>query len=388
MSCQVKKMQNRFLALEQTPQEDIVELDLPQEVHLALRRGWNVQTQKGESVLRGQVLAAPPVQGLPHLVAPVAGKVQVVAPDFIEIKTGKENECIEPVDVKSLEKEELLVQLSLFGFDTRPLLPASTLVLNGLEPEPAICVHGQLLRDEKKILASGLELLKKIVCPSSVLLTLPKNSDDCLDGCETFFCNPVYPACIDELVRAAVCNRLGVSDAAVLPLARLYVLGQIAETGLPCSRAVLTIASRNYRLVTGTPVREALEAAGVRVYPADQVVLGGPFRGQCVFSPAQGIRPDDLALTVVRREAFPATQDVACLNCGECVLVCPVGLMPNMLSRYAQYNLFEKTVGYAVHSCIECGMCSYSCILQRPVLQYIRLAKAELCKADLPSFSG
>ena len=66
MSCQVKKMQNRFLALEQTPQEDIVELDLPQEVHLALRRGWNVQTQKGESVLRGQVLAAPPVQGLPQ----------------------------------------------------------------------------------------------------------------------------------------------------------------------------------------------------------------------------------------------------------------------------------------------------------------------------------
>ncbi len=388
MSCQVEKMRTSPLVLEQVPQEDIVDLELPQEVHLALQRGWVVQVKKGKAVLRGEILATPPVQGLPHLVSPVAGKVKTVAPDFIEIKTDKDDESIEPVDINSLEKEELLNQLSIFGFDTRSLLPSKTLVVNGLEPEPTIAVHGQLLRDEQKVLAAGLDLVKKIICPSSVVLALPQNSNACLDGCENFFCSPVYPSCMDELVLTTVCGESDLSEASIMSLSRLHALGRIAETGLPRTQVVLTVASKNYRLAFGTPVQDVLNAAGIEIYPENQVVLGGPFRGQCAFSPAQGIRPDDLALTVVSGGNFPATQDVACLNCGECVLACPVGLMSNLIARYAEYNLFEQTLKYHVHSCIECGMCSYSCMMQRPVLQYIQLAKAELRKADLPSFIG
>ncbi len=388
MSCQVGKMRKHPLVLEQAPQEAVVEMELPQEVHLSLRTGWEVQTKKGKAVARGEILATPPLEGLPHLVAPVAGKVKTVAPDFIEIKTGDDDECIEPVDIRKLEAEELLAQLSLFGLDTRSFLRTNALVVNALEPEPAVSVHSQLLRDEKEVLVAGLELLKKMVCPESVVLALPLDNEGCLDGCENVFLQPVYPVCMDELVRRAVCAKSGFADARVVPLSRLYALGRIAETGLPCNHTVLTIGSRNYRFVYGTPIQEILAAAEIEVYPEDQVVLGGPFRGQCAFSSAQGIRPEDLALTIVRREDFPATQDVACLNCGQCVLACPVGLMPNMISRYAEYNLFEQTLKYHVYSCVECGMCSYSCMMQRPVLQYIQLAKAELRKAELPSFAG
>jgi electron transport complex protein RnfC len=53
-----------------------------------------------------------------------------------------------------------------------------------------------------------------------------------------------------------------------------------------------------------------------------------------------------------------------------------------MLSRYAEFALFEETRPRHIAACVECGLCTYVCPANRPVLQYIRLAKHKLEEQD------
>jgi electron transport complex protein RnfC len=53
-----------------------------------------------------------------------------------------------------------------------------------------------------------------------------------------------------------------------------------------------------------------------------------------------------------------------------------------MLSRYAELNMFESTRSQHVDACLECGMCTFVCPANRPVMQYLLLAKKQLAAQD------
>jgi electron transport complex protein RnfC len=73
--------------------------------------------------------------------------------------------------------------------------------------------------------------------------------------------------------------------------------------------------------------------------------------------------------------------DYPCINCGECVNICPVKVPVNMLVRFLEAGQYETAEDeYDLFSCIECGLCSYSCVSKIPVFQYITLAKYEIAK--------
>lgn len=408
MSCQIKNLFS--VAYSPVSEEKICEIDLPAEIRLALNADLEVQVKKGSEVLHGEILATSAVVGQAALVSPVAGKVQSVDSDFIVIKidaskvaeketkkelqdkNGEADEeavtevyqfaSVETVDLQNFSKEELFERLPSLGFDVSSFVSAKTVVINALEAEPDISAHAALLREESEVLLAGLGVLQKMV---AVIFALPKGYGGEFCRFEHFFHPPSYPFCLDVFVSQAA----PAEKSAVLSLSALYRLGKIALTGLSCNHTIMSVFGRNYRILHGTPVLHILQSVGSEVYPEDRLVLGGAFRGRCLFNPGQGTQVDDLAVTVVRQKDFPEIQDVGCLNCGECVLACPVGLMPNLLSRYAEYNLFEHDLKHGIHFCVECGLCSYFCIVQRPVLQYIQMAKNALRKAEaLPKLAG
>jgi len=55
----------------------------------------------------------------------------------------------------------------------------------------------------------------------------------------------------------------------------------------------------------------------------------------------------------------------ACLNCGSCTALCPLGLelFPRKLFRYALLGVRQKVLEHtdAVYSCLLCGMCEENC---------------------------
>jgi electron transport complex protein RnfC len=69
-----------------------------------------------------------------------------------------------------------------------------------------------------------------------------------------------------------------------------------------------------------------------------------------------------------------------CIRCSKCVSVCPMGLEPYLLMPLVEKAIYDKAEKEKVMDCIECGSCSYTCPSFRPLLDYIRLGKAEVGK--------
>ena len=67
-----------------------------------------------------------------------------------------------------------------------------------------------------------------------------------------------------------------------------------------------------------------------------------------------------------------------CIRCGKCVKVCPMNLIPSMISAYALRKDLEMCEEYNLMDCIECGSCSYTCPAQRHLVQSIRWGKQQL----------
>ena len=75
----------------------------------------------------------------------------------------------------------------------------------------------------------------------------------------------------------------------------------------------------------------------------------------------------------------PMVSDYPCINCGECVRICPADIPVNMLVRFLEARQYEAAADeYDLYSCIECGLCSFVCPSKIPIFQYIRLGKYEL----------
>jgi ferredoxin len=126
-----------------------------------------------------------------------------------------------------------------------------------------------------------------------------------------------------------------------------------------------------------------MAAAGLKPAEGDKVIAGGPMRGVTQYALDAGIDAGIDAVTLVpAAEVLPWSEE-PCVSCGACVAVCPVRLQVGLLGRYAEFSLFERAEDLAVENCIECGLCAAVCTARRPLVQWLRLAKAEVLRRRL-----
>lgn len=357
----------------------IRDMALPEELHIQVRN-LILKTKKGSVLTKGDVIAEHPAPGGGAFHAAAGGKVTGVNYHNLVVNCTGGDETVPPVDVNSMGKgTELLRTLQGLGVDVAPLTgKAEVLVINGLNPEPGVSVAQQLLRDGREELRAGVALARKLLSPNRAVLAVPKGEQVSIPGAETAGIRAKYPYSLDALVVRAVTGKEFPEGTRVINVMDLYDLGRVALTGLPITETLMTIAGHNYRVPIGTPVRHILDLLGLVAGPGDTIVLGGPFRGEAIYSLDEGVKKTDYGLFITSSDAIPAVQDAACINCGECVLQCPARVQPHLISRCAEYERFEEAERYGLNSCFECGLCAFNCFARRPLLQYIRFAKAQL----------
>lgn len=356
----------------------IEDIAAPKELSIQVRN-LVLKAKKGKQVAKGEMIAEHPSKfgGAYH--ASCAGKIAKVDYHHLTIACDAAGEAVEPVNVSGLGVgAELLHTLQELGINVAPLSKAEILVINGMNPEPGITVVEQLLQDEKATLDAGLALAKKLCTPTRTVLAVAKGTDFSLAGAERKRIKAKYPNSLDALVVKAVTGKEFPANAKVLSVMDLYDLGRVATTGLPVTDTVMTIAGRNYRVPLGTPISHILESLGMDTVSGDTVVLGGPFQGEAVYSLDEGVKKSDYGLFTISSKEFPAVQDAPCIHCGDCVNKCPARIQANLISRYAEFERFEDAEKHGLHSCFECGLCAFNCFSRRPLLQYIRFAKAQL----------
>ena len=367
----------------------------PSVVRIPLQKKHKSVVKKKQIVGRGQVIAENPSKsayniGFVH--SSIDGMVEEVLPDAIVIgpipapKEGEEA-AVPPrpepcAEMDTLANEELSRKLLELGVDTSRFHATRTLIINGLNPEPGVVVSEQLVKDAQETLKAGLQVLERALKPGTVKLVVASGKQISLHGCTTVNSSDVYPATIDPLVVHAATGAERPDNVDIISIAELYLVGRVAETKLPLTETVVSVGEKVFRVPAGMPVQDLLDAAGVSHGTDQKIALGGPMRGVALYDLSTGVPKACTAVTMVPEGLFPPVQPNPCINCGECVLVCPARIQPGMLSRYAEFNMFDEAGSRHVGACLECGMCTFVCPANRPVMQYLLLAKAQLAAKD------
>lgn len=291
---------------------------------------------------------------------------------------------VAPVSFDGLDALELGQLLKTLGIAIRPFTrPCDLFIINGLNPEPGMLYAQELLSSYMPVIEAAFSLLIRLNNAPKFILALPSGSSAVLDGASSFHVNPVYPVSLARNLIRAVTGKEDTKRVSLVRLHALFQLGLVAQSGMPLTHTITTAFGNNYYLPLGTPVSTLLERAGLKPNPGDSVILGGAMRGVAISGLRRGVRKVDDAMGLIRQGARPPLADNPCINCGACVQVCPMRLRPSMLSRYAEFGLYDNCRAEHIESCIECGMCGYICPACRPMQQYFRMAKHNLGLSSL-----
>ena len=100
-----------------------------------------------------------------------------------------------------------------------------------------------------------------------------------------------------------------------------------------------------------------------------------------------GISVPDMSLPVIKNtnallafneEEMVIPKTTACIRCGACVNICPLGINPPAIAKALKNEDYETLKDVGANLCMECGCCSYVCPASRPLVANNRLAKLAL----------
>ncbi len=282
-----------------------------------------------------------------------------------------------------------------------PEKPIDTAILNGAECEPWLNCDNRLMIEEAAGVLDGFRyMMRALNCPRGIVAMESNKPEaaramrEALGGDDriTVALLPVkYPQGAEHQLIKALLGRevpwrggLPMAVGVVVQnVATAYATWEAVRFRRPITRRVITVAGDgverpgNYRVRLGTPVSELLALCGLRP-EARRLVLGGPMMGIAqrtsevsVIKGTSGV----LALTAAPEAAYGP-----CIRCGRCVRACPYGLTPAEISRAVEKLNMDAAVEWNVLECKECGCCTYVCPARRPIVQQVKLAKAEVAR--------
>jgi electron transport complex protein RnfC len=369
----------------------------------------------GDPVKTGEKLALYPDKN-DYVISPVTGTIASLSPytgdfgkSFIAVTiTPGESESIDDTFQQQAHSPTLeLMSDYLSGAPGNPPLKLladsnggiKTIVIRGLDPDPTVATSQYIAQSRFNDLAKGIQILKQVTAVSDIILITAGESMQGYGhiGAQVKNVKTAYPSALTHMVMKDVlgqvvpagktCEDLGVcffTAEAVISIGSAFESGQ-----LPTSKTLTFIKKDGMRKIIetpiGTPIGDILEAFGETVDEFDRIILGGPMTGSAIYALEHPVGPDTDAIIVIDRDKAAYASDYPCINCGECVRICPAKIQVSMLVRFLEANQYEEAVDrYDLYSCIECGLCSYVCVSRIPIFQYIKLAKYELERAKTP----
>ncbi len=278
---------------------------------------------------------------------------------------------------------------------TDPEVNIKTIVVLGMDQDLMVTAIQHAVKSRKKELAKGVEILKKITKVNQVVMAVPAGLVDAVKecGCEVKEVDTVYPNASPKFIMHNLLGQTVPAGKEPLDLGYLFVsaeavaaLGESSMTGKPCTEKIVSLINKdeeamNVKVQLGTPIKDVLAVKRIMINSGDRLVLGGPMTGVATYSADLPVQPDTDAIMVQDGDNLPEIEDAACINCGECVRICPAKVPVNILVRFLENKLYEDAAEkYDLLSCVDCGLCSYVCTARIPIYQYIGLAKHELSR--------
>lgn len=383
--------------------------------------------QRKAVVVRGQKIAEAGPDGAP-IHASVSGVVKRVAlaphPTLVEsqaivIETDPNAPDVTMTEVPNWmnqSRDEMLVAIQEAGivglggaaFPTHrklrlpPDIRIDTLIINGAECEPFLTSDHRLMLEQPLDMLWGCVLIAKILGVKRILIGIEDNKQDAIAALrvnamhmksemtpEIMVCDTRYPQGSEKQLIEALTGR--VVPPKKLPM-HVGVMVQNVATAIACYKAiryqwplterVVTVSGRgilqpkNLCVPIGTTVQDVAAACGGMHERTVKVIVGGPMMGRALGRLDVPVIKGSGGLLFLRVDEVRVPDYGPCISCGRCLTVCPLGLEPNNISIYTEAGRSLETEEFGVKDCFECGCCSYVCPAERPLVQFIQMAKS------------
>ncbi len=413
-------------------------LPLPETVYVSMAQHLGAPAKPvvavGDKVKTGQVIAEPGgfISAFVH--SPVSGTVKSVAPrkdlagnNMMHVEIAVEgDEWAEGIDLSDTlvteipdDREAVLEKIKACGvvglggatFPTHvklnpaPGSKAECLILNGAECEPYLTSDYRIMLEKTKEIIVGAAIMQKVLGDCRCVIGIEENKPAAIEAMkkalgelgykniEVMSLQKKYPQGGEKQLIDAVMKRqvksggLPISVGAVVQnVATALAVYEAVQKNKPLITNTLTITGdclpvekqHNYLFRIGVPLSFIAEYAGGIPEGAAKVISGGPMMGKAIANLDAATVKGSSSLLYLSRESTLRKEEENCIRCGKCAEACPMGLEPFLLNRLARAGMKDELEENAVQDCIECGCCLYTCPAYIPLLDIIRVAKAEV----------
>jgi electron transport complex protein RnfC len=280
---------------------------------------------------------------------------------------------------------------------------AEYLIINGVECEPFLTADHALMMEKSKELIVGIKVLMRGLGVEKSIIGIENNKPDAIEkmteaasaesnilvqGLKVKYPQGGEKQLVEALLKREVPSGGLPIDVGVVVfnVGTAFASYLAVQKNRPLIERVVTVTGKsvsnpsNYLTRIGTSANFIIEKAGGLPGDTGKVINGGPMMGKAVSNLDIPIVKGSSGILLVPEKEAKRKEVQPCIRCTKCVSVCPMGLEPYLLMTMAEKGMHEGLEKNKVMDCIECGSCSYTCPAARPLLDYIRLGKAEVGK--------
>jgi electron transport complex protein RnfC len=275
-----------------------------------------------------------------------------------------------------------------------------TLLVNACECEPYLNADYRVMLEAPEVVLAGARLAQRAAGAESAIVAIEDNKPEAVrrmreaaadTGVEVRVVRTKYPQGAEKQLIISVLGRIVPGGGLPLDIGVVVInvgtaaaIARAVLRGKPFTHRVVTVTGRgvvrpgNWLAPIGVPYLELLASAGGLTSDAARVLAGGPLMGFTVGSLETPVTKGTSGITVLTHDDLRRATETACVRCGRCVDVCPLSLVPARLGAAARHADWELAERFHIRACMECGCCAYTCPAGIPLVQLIRMGKAEM----------